>query len=330
MTYRSTPFPLMTSGATLLDCSSQIQSLDSLGRLICCWEWRSLLRWCFRAGGWDPLPSTLSLVGFWLGAPNLALLLRLLSLITLHFSLEMISSVDFGKSRRTGPYGHLTQEEKLVLDQFKNCHTRLENGRFMVLLPKKSGTKPLGESRSQAVRRFVAFERSLHQKSQFPEFKAVIDEYFESGHAEAADLNKPPHSVFYLPMHVVRKSSSTTTKVRAVFDASAKTSSGVSLNDTLLVGPTVHSSLVDVLLRFRQHRVALVADVSRMYRAIALTDADKDLHRFVWRSSPSDSIKDYRMTRVTFGVSASSFVSNMCVKQNALDLLGVSSGCESC
>ena len=82
----------------------------------------------------------------------------------------------------------------------------------------------------------------------------------------------------------------------------------------------MHSSLVDVLLRFRQHRVALVADVSRMYRAIALTDADKDLHRFVWRSSPSDSLKDYRMTRVTFGVSASSFVSNMCVKQNALDL----------
>ena len=224
---------------------------------------------------------------------------------------------------KLGPDGHLTQEEKLVLDQFKNCHTRLENGRFMVPLPKKSGTKPLGESRSQAVRRFVAFEHSLHRKSQFPEFKAVIDEYFESGHAEAvpeADLNKPPHSVFYLPMHVVRKSSSTTTKVRAVFDASAKTSSGVSLNDTLLVGPTVHSSLVDVLLRFRQHRVALVADVSRMYRAIALTDADKDLHRFVWRSSPSDSLKDYRMTRVTFGVSASSFVSNMCVKQNALDL----------
>ena len=57
-----------------------------------------------------------------------------------------------------------------------------------------------------------------------------------------------------------------------------------------------------------------------MYRVIALTDADKDLHRFVWRCSPSDPLKDYRMTHVTFGVSAPSFVSNMCVKQNALDL----------
>lgn len=69
-------------------------------------------------------------------------------------------------------------------------------------------------------------------------------------------------------MHSVRKESSTTSRVRAIFDASAKTSTGISLNDTLMVGPTVHSSLIDVLLRFQMHKVALTADVSRMYRAI--------------------------------------------------------------
>ena len=56
-----------------------------------------------------------------------------------------------------------------------------------------------------------------------------------------------------------------------------------------------------------------------MYRAIRLSDTDKDLHRFVWRSSPTAPLLDFRMTRVTFGVSSSSFVANMCVKQNALD-----------
>ena len=76
-------------------------------------------------------------------------------------------------------------------------------------------------------------------------------------------------------------------------DASAKTLTGISLNETLLVGPTVHSTLIDVLLRFRLHRVALTADVSRMYRAIALTDTDKDLHRFVWRDSPHDPLRDF-------------------------------------
>ncbi|XP_064397630.1 uncharacterized protein LOC135344354 [Halichondria panicea] len=140
-------------------------------------------------------------------------------------------------------------------------------------------------------------------------------------HAELVppdDLDKPKHQVFYLPMHAVYKES-TTTKVRAVFDASAISSTGVSLNDTLLVGPTIHPPLIDVILRFRLHRVGLTADISKMYRAIELTKNDRDLHRFVWRSSQGDMLKDYRMTRITFGVSASSFAANMSVKQNAID-----------
>ena len=82
------------------------------------------------------------------------------------------------------------------------------------------------------------------------------------------------------------------------------------LNDILLVGPTVHSLLIDVLLRFRLHQIALTADVSKMYRAIELEESDRDLHRFVWRSDPDEPLK---MTRVTFGVSASSFAANMSV-----------------
>ena len=81
----------------------------------------------------------------------------------------------------------------------------------------------------------------------------------------------------------------------------------------------MHSPLIDVLLRFRLHRVALTADVSKMYRAIELANQNRDLHRFVWRRSPDQPLQDYHMTRVTFGVSASSFVANMSVKQNALD-----------
>ena len=169
---------------------------------------------------------------------------------------------------------------------------------------------PLGESRSLAVRRFLTLERSLRSKNCFEDFSAVIEEYFEMGHAEPvplSDLELPCNRVFYLPMHAVVKESSSTTKIRAVFDASAKSSLNVSLNDLLLVGPTVHSSLVDVLIRFQQHRIALTTDVSRMYRAVLLPAEERDLHRFVWR-------KDYRMTRVTFGVASSSFAANMAVK----------------
>ena len=74
-------------------------------------------------------------------------------------------------------------------------------------------------------------------------------------------------------------------------------------------------SCLDVLL----NRVALTTDVSHMYRAVLLTESDRDLHRFVCRRSTSEPLKDFRMTRVTFGVSSLSFAANMCVKQNALD-----------
>ena len=57
-----------------------------------------------------------------------------------------------------------------------------------------------------------------------------------------------------------------------------------------------------------------------MYRAVELEKSDRDLHRFVWRCSKEEELKDYRMTRVTFGISASSFAANMAIKQNAIDL----------
>lgn len=88
------------------------------------------------------------------------------------------------------------------------------------------------------------------------------------------------------------------------------------MNDTLLVGPTVHPSLLDVLLQFRLHRIALTTDI----RAIELVPANRDFHPFVWRLEPSQTLTDYRMTRATFDVSASCFASNMVVKQNAVEL----------
>ena len=78
-----------------------------------------------------------------------------------------------------------------------------------------------------------------------------MQEYLTLGHAEVVpikDTDKDPSAVFYLPVHVVYKDSSTTTKVRVVFDVSAKSASGVSLND-ITCWPTVHPPLIDVLLR---------------------------------------------------------------------------------
>ena len=166
-------------------------------------------------------------------------------------------------------------------------------------------------------------EHSLTHKQRFQDVDSVIQEYFYMNHAELVppqDLSKVDSKMFYLPIHVVRKESSSSTKIRAVFDASAKSTSGISLNDLLMVGPTVHPQLVDVLIRFRVHRVALVADVTKMYCAVELSYEDRDLHRFIWRRNRDEAMKDYRMKCITFGVSASCFAANIAVKQNAEEL----------
>ena len=126
----------------------------------------------------------------------------------------------------------------------------------------------------------------LHEKP----FQAIVQEYLDLGHAELVpptQLHIPADKSFYLPMHGVYKDSSSTTKPRVVFDASAKTSSGHSLNDSLMVGPTPSPDLTDVLLTFRTHPIAISADISKMYRAVELAPKDRDLHRFVWRAQPT-------------------------------------------
>ena len=94
--------------------------------------------------------------------------------------------------------------------------------------------------------RFLALERSLQSKGKLSMFNSVMQEYLDLCHAEpvpTTHLEKPAKDVFYLPMHAVKKEASTNTKIRAVFDASGESASGVSLNNLLLIGPTVHPPL---------------------------------------------------------------------------------------
>ena len=131
------------------------------------------------------------------------------------------------------------------------------------------------------------------------------------------EIEKPDNEMFYLPHHCVEKEASTTTKLPVVFDASAITTSGTSLNDILLTGPRLQDDLFEILLRFRFHRIGLTADVEKMYRQIALNSPDKDFHRILWRERKSESLKTYRMTRVTYGVRSSANHSTRALQETA-------------
>ena len=217
----------------------------------------------------------------------------------------------------------LTPEEEKVQDHYRATHSYDNQAqRYMVSLPKKEGSLTLGESRTQALNRARANERSLLRKGTWDKFQDVIKEYITLGHAQpvtAQEMTLPPASCYYMPMHGVYKDSSTTTKLRVVFDASAKTTSDISLNDLLAVGPTLHPTLDHILLKFRSYRVALTGDISKMYREVLLNPEDRQLHRFIWRPQQDQPYVDYCMNRVTFGVAASPYLAVKTLQQAAKD-----------
>ena len=216
-----------------------------------------------------------------------------------------------------------SREEVEVQDHYKSTHSfNVELGKYQVVLPRNTKGMVLGESRSRALKRFLANEKALIHKGQHAQFQAVVREYLDLGHAQLlaeSDFEVPTPLSYYLPMHGVHKAGSSTTKLRVVFDASAPSTSGVSLNQTLAIGPTLHPTLDKILLKFRSYKVALTADIKGMYREILLDDLDKHYHRFLWRANPGDPIEDYQMNRVTFGVAASPYVAVRTLQQVAQD-----------
>ena len=241
-----------------------------------------------------------------------------------------------------------TPTEVKVEQHFKdNHHYDPEQLRYQVRLPRREDFPSLGESKTQATNRARANEKSLIKRGGLLPFQEVMEEYLTLNHAKEIneqDVNEQEikeqeqdfkeHSQsqcsyneqefkehpqsrcsYYMPVHTVVKETSTTTKVRAVFDASAKTTSRYSLNDTLAVGPTLHPTIDKILLKFRSYAVAVTSDISKMYREVLLHPEDQPLHRYIWREDQQSKWKQYQMCRLTFGVAASPYLAVKVLQQ---------------
>ena len=131
-------------------------------------------------------------------------------------------------------------------------------------------------------------------------------------------MGRPVSSVYYLPMHGILKEASSTTKLRIVFDASAKSISGNSLNDILLSGLSLYPLLPTIVNRFRLHKIGMSGDISKMFREVCLHPEDFDLHRFLYQED-SGEIIDCCMKRLTFGVTTSPHLASQVLRQLASD-----------
>jgi len=146
------------------------------------------------------------------------------------------------------PIPIFTREEHDCEDLFVKTVERDEQGRFTVRLPLRSNVDKLGDSLEAATKRLYALEKRLSKdhklKQQYIHF---MKEYQELGHMTEVEPNdEDSHPIYYLPHHSVVKESSSTTRVRVVFDASAKTSSNLSLNDVLMVDPIIQDIIRNI------------------------------------------------------------------------------------
>nr|XP_033204669.1 uncharacterized protein LOC117165366 [Bombus vancouverensis nearcticus] len=123
---------------------------------------------------------------------------------------------------------------------------------------------------------------------------------------------------YYLSPHGVIKESSDTTKLRVVFDGSASSTTGVSLNDALHTGPKLQEDLRNILLRFRSFQYVLTGDIQKMYRQFILRPEDRPYQKILWRADNGE-IETYRVNTVTFGLSAAPYLAIRCLKQLAED-----------
>lgn len=203
-------------------------------------------------------------------------------------------------------------EEVQVEEHFISTVKRDENGRFVVRLPVSDKISVLGDSRTMAQKRFYNLERRFAKDADLAkQYDMFISEYLKLKHMELASANAPGPK-YYLPHHPVFKANSTTTKLRVVFDGSAKTQSGIALNDVLLKGPKVQPDIFHILLRFRSYQVAITADVEKMYRQVSVAPEDGDLQRILYRKSPADQLQEYRLCTVTYGTKSASYLATRC------------------
>ena len=216
----------------------------------------------------------------------------------------------FWKSENIGIQGI----EKSVYDEFNN-NIKFEENQYEVKLPFKSDHDVIEDNYSLSLNRLKSLWKKFKKDDKlFEQCDNIIKEQLELGIIEEV----PPdvHNVgktSYLPHRPVIKEDRSTTKVRMVFDASAK-NKGPSLNDCLDAGPSLSPSLFGVLLRFRSFNTAIVADIEKAFLQIALNKDDRDYVRFIWFKTMNFEkfedceLQEYRLCRVLFGVSSSPFL----------------------
>ena len=216
----------------------------------------------------------------------------------------------------------VTEAKNTVLEEFQET-IRFTGERYEVSLPWKTQCPSLPHNYDLCQYRLRGLLRRLRQNREIlSEYDMIIKSQLQQGIVELVNTSsktlegESPKRIHYLPHHAVIRRDKDTTKIRVVYDASAK-SDGPSLNQCLYTGPKFQQRIFDLLLRFRVYPVAVVADIEKAFLMVQVAEEDRDVLRFLWvRSLTAEQpeLIELRFARVVFGVSCSPFLLNATIR----------------
>ena len=191
----------------------------------------------------------------------------------------------------------LSIEDRKVLDLW-DAKCEIVDQHFQLPIPWKAPEEQMPDNFKVARNRVESLYKSLKMKSMIETYDKQIDDMVLEGYVESVDpeSQQSPAKCWYLPTHAVLKRDKHS--IRIVFDC-AHTYNGISLNGSCYQGPNLTSKLYDVLLRFRQHHSAVMADIAAMYNQVKIPIHDRDALRFLWIRD--GHIQHFRSTSHLFG-----------------------------
>ncbi|XP_074099940.1 uncharacterized protein LOC141528017 [Cotesia typhae] len=225
----------------------------------------------------------------------------------------------FWEMEELPPTKILSPEEQLCEEHYRNNTTRDSSGRYIVRLSFNDKVHKLGNSYTSALRRFLSLEERLAEDEKIrDDYIAFLQEYKDLMHMSLTSESSSEQG-FYFPHHAVINKDSVTTKTRVVFNGSSKTSSGISLNDTLMVGPKLQDDLFVILIRYRTHLIVITADIEKIYRQVLVHPKDRRFQKILFRSKPTEPICTFTLNTVTYGSSPGSHLAIRSLHQLADD-----------
>lgn len=141
-------------------------------------------------------------------------------------------------------------------------------------------------NRTTAENRHRSLQRKLQKEPElWKKLTELVEGYRTKGFMrEVTDTERETTAnlpKWFLPVFAVHNHNKPE-KVRLIWDAGAKTN-GMSLNDQLLPGPDLNAPLVNVLMSFRNGKIAISGDVQEMFLQLVVREEDRAVQRFLWQ-----------------------------------------------